>query len=304
MYRRHFGRPPKQKPDEPKPTEARVELRVVEQRKPEPEPEPQEDEGERRKAKPGEGSAHFASEQAKDDDGEVLLSKGAPYDIAKEFVRRNWIKDGVLVLYWWSGKWWGWNGVCYGEVAEAKINSEVWEFLDEGRTGTDKVRFRPKPADAEGVIKALKAGCGHTLDPPCWLDSGKSAEGVLVFQNGIVDIETGKLEELSPKLWTMNALDFEYQAEAKCEVWDRFPSEVFEGDGESRVVIEEQLGLGMTEDARFQKGFLWIGMKGREGKGTLAWVQEKLCVSYVSLSFHDWLKTPYSAEAMLYWRVP
>jgi hypothetical protein len=33
----------------------------------------------------------------------------------------------------------------------------------------------------------------------------------------------------------------------------------------------------MTEDVRFQKGFLWIGRRGREGKGTIAGVLERLC---------------------------
>ena len=121
---------------------------------------------------------------------------------------------------------------------------------------------------------------------------------------GLLISETGKLERLTPRLWTVNALDFEYDPEARCPVWDKFLDEVFEGDAESRGCIEEWLGLGMTEDIRFHKGFLYVGTKGREGKGTLAHIQEKLCGSagYVSLSFDDWLKGEYSKEAMLYKR--
>jgi putative DNA primase/helicase len=283
----------KEKKEEKKVGEV-VQLKPREQAKPEPEPKPE----------PQEGRAEFANEQGTEDDSEPLLSKATPYDSAKEFVRRHWIKDGVLTLYWWEGKWWRWNGVCYKEMLAATIDKEVWAFLNGARTGIERDRFRPKPNDVEGVIKALKAGCGHTLDPPYWLDSRGSAEGLLVFQNGIVDMKTGKLERPTPKLWTMNALDFEYDPKARCPVWDRFLDEVFEGDDESREVIEEWLGLGMTDDIRFHKGFLYVGTKGREGKGTLAHIQEKLCGSagYVSLSFDDWLKGEYSKEAMLYKR--
>ncbi len=274
----------------------------VKEMEPEPRAEPEPE-----RAEPEPEAAKFAGEQGKDDNGEVWLSKAAPYDSAKEFVRRHWIKEGVLVLYWWDGKWWRWSGICYEEMAAATVDKEVWAFLDGARTGigNDSSRFRPKPSDVEAVIKALKAGVGHTLNPPCWLDGRGSAEGVLVFKNGIVDIRTGKRAKLSPRLWTQNALDFEYQPEARCPIWERFLGEVFEDDPESRECIEEWLGLGMTEDIRFHKGFLWIGTKGREGKGTLAWVQKRLCGSagYVSLSFDDWVKGEYSKEAMLYKKV-
>src|SRR5262249_37157156 len=159
----------------------------------------------------------------------------------------------------------------YEKVSDTKINSEVWAFLDGARTGgPDSSRFRPKPADVEGVMKALRAGLGLQVDPPCWLDGRGKADGVLVFKNGIVDVATGELMELSARLWAHHGLEFEYDPQARCPVWERFLGEVFEGDPESRNCIEEQLGLGMTEDVRFQKGFLWIGRKGREGKGTLA----------------------------------
>jgi putative DNA primase/helicase len=264
--------------------------------------------GLRAKPKPVEKpKVDFAAEEPKADDEPVVLSKAAPYDSAKEFVRRNCFKDGVLATYWWNGEFWEWNGRCYGKVSDAKINSEVWAFLDGARTGLgpDSNRFRPRPADVEGVMKGLKAGLGLNVDPPCWLDGRGKADGVLVFKNGIVDIKTGKLMGLDARLWAHHALEFEYDPEAKCPVWDRFLGEVFEGDPESRDCIEEQLGLGMTEDVRFHKGFLWIGRKGREGKGTLAHVLEKLCggTGYVSLSFHSWLKGDYSKEVLIGKRV-
>src|SRR5438128_1538013 len=116
--------------------------------------------------------------------------------------------------------------------------------------------------------------------------------GMQVSGNGLVDIESGAFLGLSPRLWIHHGVDYEHDPEAKCPVWDRFLDEVFPDDQASQDCIEEQLGLGMTNDVRFQKGFLWIGLKGREGKSTLAFMQEQLCGSaaYVSLAFPTWLR--------------
>jgi putative DNA primase/helicase len=151
-------------------------------------------------------------------------------------------------------------------------------------------------------MKALKAGLTISLDPPCWLDDElRSADNLLVFKNGLFDIETGLLFGHSPRLWIHHGVDYDYDPEAECPLWERFLGEVFPGDQVSQDCIEEQLGYGMTNDVRFHKAFLWVGLKGREGKGTLACIQEQLCGSaaYVSLDLSNWVRGEYSAEVML-----
>jgi hypothetical protein len=95
----------------------------------------------------------FRGEQARADDEPPLLSKASPYDSAREFVRHYCFKEGVLAVYYWDGSFWGWNGRYYEKVSADKINADVWTFLDGARSGTgnDSSRFRPKPADVEGV---------------------------------------------------------------------------------------------------------------------------------------------------------
>jgi len=237
-----------------------------------------------------------------DASGAVILSKASPYDSAKEFARRHCLKEGVLALYWYNGSFWEWNGRCYETMGSDKINKAVWKFLDEARSGYsgDTRRFLPRASDVEGLIKGLKALLAVPFDPPCWLD-GRPARNVLVFKNGVVDIDTGELSPLTPRLWIHHELDFDYDPVARCPLWERWLSEVFQDDAENQACVEEQLGLGMTSDVSFHRGFLWIGKKGREGKGTLAHVLQKLCspTAYVSLSFHDWMRGDYSAEAMI-----
>jgi putative DNA primase/helicase len=121
-----------------------------------------------------------------------------------------------------------------------------------------------------------------------------------VFKNGIVDIATGELMPLTPKLWVHDALEFNYDPDARCPVWEKFLGEVFADDPETEMCVEEWLGLGMTWDNRFQRAFLWIGPKGREGKGTLVHVQEKLAGgAYAPLNFSTWLKGEFSTEVLI-----
>jgi putative DNA primase/helicase len=185
------------------------------------------------------------------------------------------------------------TGVCGWTICPAaRISDQVYGFLDRARTGgEDTVRFRPKPQDAEAVIKCLKAGLGLEGPPPRWLDAGSEvkAENLLVFRNWLVCVTTGKTYPLTPRLWIQDAVDFDYDPEARCPRWEKFLEEIFPGDQASQDCIEEQLGYGMTNETRFEKGALWIGVR-RSGKSTAAYIQRKLTgdTAYASLSFNYW----------------
>ena len=197
----------------------------------------------------------------------LFLSKAAPLDNAKEFVRRRYVENVGLIVRYYQGHFWKWNGCCYAKMSVEKVSQDVLGFLDSARTGLkdDSGRYRPKPSDVEAVVKFLKAILFIGIDPPCWFDGRGGAENIIVFKNGLLDITTGELSPLTPKLWMHHALDFEYDPEARCPAWMKFLGEVFEGDPESANCIEEQPGMGMTDDVRIHKGFMWIGVQGREG---------------------------------------
>jgi D5 N terminal like len=223
-------------------------------------------------------SASFANVSPESDDISPFLSRKTPYKTAKEYVRRHCFRDGNLAVRFWNGDFWEWNGQVYEKASMETLNAKVFRFLDGGmsHSASGSVDFEVTPRDAEAVIKCLRAGLAIAFDPPCWVD-GRKADGIIVFRNGIVDIGSGKLTKLSSKLWVHGGLDFGYDSEAKCPGWDKFLAEVFPGDPESAGFIEEMFGLGMTDDVRFHKAALFIGEKGREGKGTLAFIQQKLC---------------------------
>jgi putative DNA primase/helicase len=263
------------------------------QAKAQPEPE----------AEPKKPKARF--EYREDDGSAPILSRSVPMENAKAFAKDRLWRNGVLATWHYHGDWWQWNGRFYETAPGERISSAVYQYLDraKARTADGDEAFRPKPEHAETLIKCLRA-CVAIDDrdtPPAWLDRREGSAGdLLVFRNCLVDAVTGGIAELTPQFWVHDGVDFDFDPAAQAPRWERFLEEVFPGDQESQQCIEEQLGYGMTNDVRFEKGALWVGQK-RSGKSTLVWVQERLvgAGSYASLSFHDWMKTENSRAHLL-----
>ena len=239
----------------------------------------------------------------------ATLAQSSPYDTAKEYVRRHCFHEGDLTTYFWQNEYWEWNGRHYATVEPEIIRDRVYAFLDGSRKfvgGDELTRFKPTSKLVNDVLDALKAGLTlrNTCQPPMWFGSGEPATDVLVFRNGLVNVLTGELSALTPKLWVHSAVGYDYDPKAKCPVWERFLEQVFPGDKESQDCVEEQLGYGMTEETKFEKAALWVGPR-RSGKGTIAFVQRKLVGegAYVGLSFSTWVTNENSRAPLIGKRV-
>jgi putative DNA primase/helicase len=260
-------------------------------------------------ARVAEPNATVPKPKAAEDSGDpVVLFAHAPYDIAKEFARREGSLGDVHVVWFWQGQWWRWNGKFYAAEDEALIRAQVYAFLDGAMKWTQQgqVRFQPQPRHVNDVLDCLRTGLalGAEYQPPMWLDTREPATDVVVFGNRAVNVVTGEPRELSPKLWVQSGLEFDWEPDAPCRVWLRFLDEVFPGDVAAQEFVEEWLGYCMTDETKFQKGALLIGEK-RSGKGTICHVLERLVgsESYVGLSFNAWTAGENSREVLIGKRV-
>ena len=157
----------------------------------------------------------------------ATLAQSSPYDTAKEYVRRHCFHEGDLTTYFWQNEYWEWNGRHYTTVEPEIIRDRVYAFLDGSRKfvgGDELTRFKPTSKLVNDVLDALKAGLTlrNTCQPPMWFGSGEPATDVLVFRNGLVNVLTGDLSALTPKLWVHSAVGYDYDPKAKCPVWERF----------------------------------------------------------------------------------
>jgi putative DNA primase/helicase len=243
-------------------------------------------------------------------DAEVILSKKQPLVAAKAFAGQTCLMGETLTIFH-QGKFWAWNGSCYGEVDEQNIRTTMLEFLDRSRVkeqtddGFVTAPYHPRPRDVNEVMDCLKSGLhlGVEVQAPMWMEGRPKgvppAKGLLAFKNCLVDIMTGAVLKHTPYLWIHTALDFAYDPDALSPRWEQFLEEVFPGDVEAQEALEEQLGYCMTEDVRFHKGFMWIG-KPRSGRGTITHIMHRLVGgSYVTLNFSTWLASENSRQPFI-----
>ena len=179
----------------------------------------------------------------------ATLAQSSPYDTAKEYVRRHCFHEGDLTTYFWQNEYWEWNGRHYTTVEPEIIRDRVYAFLDGSRKfvgGDELTRFKPTSKLVNDVLDALKAGLTlrNTCQPPMWFGSGEPATDVLVFRNGLVNVLTGELSALTPKLWVHSAVGYDYDPKAKCPMWERFLEQVFPGDKKSQTVLKSNLAMG------------------------------------------------------------
>lgn len=227
------------------------------------------------------------------------LDKKHPYESAKQFVSRFFIKEGFLSLYFWQGSFYSYSGQYYTKLSSAKMREMIYAFLDTSISPTG-ARFAPMDHDYREVMNALEAGLSLETNPTAWLHKPERVDDVLMFKNGLVEISTGRLSSPNPRLWIHSALDYDWNPEAKCPRWMEFLEQIFPDDEQARTCIEEQLGYCMTDDVRLEKAFMWVGVP-RSGKGTVVSILESLVgrASYISLSTNTWVASENSRQSLI-----
>jgi putative DNA primase/helicase len=236
--------------------------------------------------------------------GDIILNRGDPYSIAKEFVRRQYCKYGHLGLYYKDETFWQFNGSYYEELEFAVLSAEVFGFLNRAKAyvANNKVSIIVKPDDVNDIMKCIKAGTTikANLPQPCWIDTEKTAPELFAFKNKLMNVRTGETFNPTPRLWITDAVDFNYEENAECPRWEKFLKEIHPNDPDAQNCIEEQLGYGMTYDMQFEKIALWVG-KPRAGKSTLLHIQKKLTGvrAFAPFSFNDWMRSEYSRENLI-----
>lgn len=107
-------------------------------------------------------------------------------------------------------------------------------------------------------------------------DEFKPNPTILTFKNGCINLDGWDMglvdTTLLPhdrKYKSTSMLDFAFDPDAKCPVFDNFLDQIFEGDKERVRLLLMFLGYILVTDYRFQKILMMVG-KSRSGKGTIA----------------------------------
>lgn len=95
------------------------------------------------------------------------------------------------------------------------------------------------------------------------------------LKNGMLNINTMKLENHDPKFLSTIQIDINYDPSASCPNFISFLEDIFEGDQERVELIQEILGYCFLQDVKIQQAFFFLGT-GSNGKSVLAEVMRHL----------------------------
>jgi putative DNA primase/helicase len=242
------------------------------------EPEEPEGGGEQTKIKPPPG----ADAKASPDDDEpspnepkpawaIRVDVEDPYQVAFEFLASRYTLGKVPLLRFWRGSFLRWTGTHYAEMDDDELLAELWDFLSKINGG----KLKPQQQDVNQLRAAIKARVQlkAEIDVGAWLDDKSDAPWgeaeVIVCKNRVVRLSDGAVWPHNPRLFVTNAIDTEYLPAASAPRFTQFLDELWADDDATRNALQEFFGLVLTDETRFQKGFIIVG-PARSGKGTIA----------------------------------
>ena len=189
----------------------------------------------------------------------MLTAKSSHYELAQAF-------DGVIydgtdivrcrkIFYMYNGRSWSIND-------DEMIKASIQRFF---------AKYKPSDTLVRGIYNSF---CDliavRTVDNGIWLDSGKHADGVVCFKNGLVDLTEAvpQVIDHTPNFFCFNELDYDYVPGAKCPEWLSFLDSVWGDDQELKDQLQEWFGYCLVNETDLQKFAVLIG-KPRAGKGVI-----------------------------------
>lgn len=209
-----------------------------------------------------------------------VFENDMPITIAERFLREKKMYDGVFTLRNYRGQWMEWNSNCYEEIDLSDLRGQLYRYLENRNyakptiNGVDIIAYKATRSKVNDIIDAMNAFCVITANPPVWLDNSKANfKRLIVFNNGVLDVDEyikGNIviHTPTPKLFSYNALPYDYDKDADCEEWHLALKQIFNDDEKSIKLLQQWMGYLLLPDMSFEKFMMFEGPP-RSGKGTI-----------------------------------
>ena len=163
------------------------------------------------------------------------------------------------------------NIIYVDQVGFYEWNSKIWS-----RTSDSQVR------NYADVLYGKRFATAQRVASVCNLLKSRSItkvvfdrNPVLTFQNGTLEIETGKFRDFSEADYCSICMEYDYDPQAKAPVWENFIEDVTDEEPRRAEILQFLAGYVLMNDCRFQKIFLLIG-SGGNGKSVYLEIIQKL----------------------------
>lgn len=157
--------------------------------------------------------------------------------------------------------WYAYDGKSWVELDDADMKHNVAVAL---------VPSMPQHSTVTGTYGMIEALSHNSIKK-----IGDTPPGLVLMQNGVLDLHTGQMLIHSREYFTTNILPYDYNPHARCPRWTEFLNEIFENDQERVALLQEWLGYMMSSSYDHQKIMLLLGPR-RCGKGTIGHVMKMI----------------------------
>ena len=197
---------------------------------------------------------------------------------------------GEPALRYFRDEFYTWDGRTWHRVDDKEFKARVTRHIQQA------FRIAITETLIGNVIANLKGqtllNAGH-FQIPFWIESESPlvtrTPPLVVFQNGIVDIDDGmpyedgwsppRLYQHDPRCFSTVALPYNYDPVATCPLWEQTLGEIFplECDDDNRIaVLQEFMGLTLFPNQMRHEKFLITVGHGANGKSTILRVWERM----------------------------
>jgi putative DNA primase/helicase len=195
--------------------------------------------------------------KSEEDDG-LLPNPAQAYEVARIIHREVWDEEKLARV---GGIFWTWTGTHWREPHPDALAGSLYRFL-EGKSYSTKNGATKYPTTA-GKVSDIRAA----LAALAIREQEQAARGLVPFQNGHLDIETGKLYPHSPAYFNTYVVDMDWTPNVRpSRLFRKYLHDVWEEDGEQAKTLLEWTGYVLSGRTDLQRALLWHGPP-RGGKG-------------------------------------
>lgn len=242
-----------------------------------------------KKAKP---SGAAATGRPKQHSQKLYSSPSRPDKVAGEVIPVLFADaTGVLTTRYWRGDWYQYTSGVWEYVAVDDIQQRLKRELSDAEyadgNGARKP-WAPNRAKISDLLWALRLDLkvSDEFAPPLVFDGNDvhDAGRIVPFRNGVYNLDTEEFSRrVSPKLFNVWALEFDYDPTAKAPEWGRVLDQYFAHDPKAKALLQEWFGYVISGRTDLQKMLLIKGPP-RSGKGTVGKVLRELIGEHNSVS--------------------
>jgi P4 family phage/plasmid primase-like protien len=244
--------------------------------------------------------------------GEIeVLNISEPDEVADFFLSDLFVyKEKFLRLLRFNAQWFEWNNGYFSSVSDEVFRASLRTWLtnfDLKRYGRDgelvstSCNIRVVNEVLDGILAKVMFSSDETSF--FWIDEEKaicSPENLISFENGLLDIENGKLYKHTPNWFTERILPYPFDRKAKCPNWLSWMNSVSNGDKDWIDCLQLWFGYNLVGDTSKQRFAHFSGLP-RSGKGTATRVLKEMLGSWncASPTLTQIGKNQYTLQALM-----